>query len=980
MRPLDSNRVAIISRFRLNEVAIETVCSDACAPYAVRKMTYRGSLPSGQAFNGQQHLPQTYHDAYGNPNGHGGPNGQNQSFPNANAAYGSHGLAHAQHAHPTFHQSPVPVPVVPPSPSTMNMHPNGYGHYSAYGGNFPQQQQHQHQQQQQHYPHHQNPQPFAHGNVINSPFVSPHLPHAAFPPNTQTARSPALAPAPAPAVTLSTSTFPEYQPQPLPTFQQQYQQPIQPPRPQVPQQQPQHYGIQPPQPASQYAKYAQPVMGQSQSVPVLNQPFAEPSHVQPSPEPAHANSPVVQPARSPSLARKSPAISSMNSPAVSSRGSPALSTKARSYDTTAILIHVSEECFEKARRGVQKVAASLTEEQVREYQKLITTGLACLEAAFQSNRLSPRQEARARLRYASILCDETENLQEAETALSKGITICEKVGDSQTYLSYVVSLTPFKHRYADLKYCMQYLLLKVLFQRNQKAAFIAIDKNISDSLTFKHYHWVYAFRLLKATFHVHAGSPPDAAVLDNLRAISILAGERGDYAMVVLASLLEGLSVLRTIRSDTIERVQTCLAQAIKYQLDPSVQIPQLDVLTLLLDLACSMHQKSPDILVNKLKSLQAKLDDNHSSATWTELNHEILIPIKKQNAASATLSDDTTAILRAGTAEGSHDYVVMSFLNKIEIIVLTYTFSGLASMYKPGSESRRSNEFWKEGFEILAKYVAPHIPGTSLKDSIEQARWRTEMFCYLQALTGLYFATHSQWSKVEQCVAQLQQAITPGVNDIFNLFSLYLSGVYHQGTGDLETALLLFEDERLSIRAGQAGVSGRKPAKLELCILAALNRLWILQDPSYSDSMTSTNLLDTLRPICVEHQDPDIRTAFNLVQATAQTNPPPSMHQIKTSITNSLNGSKVTGNVHCLAIALSIMRYRLFDNVVGEQALKSARAASTQAKRSGNLLWMSVADGMLADSFEVQALFADAEGARQTATDYASYALTGKD
>ncbi|KAJ3947286.1 uncharacterized protein N0V96_003677 [Colletotrichum fioriniae] len=643
------------------------------------------------------------------------------------------------------------------------------------------------------------------------------------------------------------------------------------------------------------------------------------------PEPHFANSPTVQPARSPSIARKSPAISSMNSPAISSRGSPALSTKARSYDTTTILVHVAEECFEKARRGVQRVAVSGSDEQVREYQKLITTGLACLEAAFQSNRLSPRQEAKARLRYASILCDETENLQEAETALSKGITICDK------------------HRYADLKYCMQYLLLKVLFQRNQKAAFIAVEKNIADCLTFKHIHWVYAFRLLKATFHVHAGSPPDAAVLDNLRAIAVLAGERGDNAMVVFASLLEGLSVLRNMRPDTIERVQTCLAQATKFQLDPSVQIPQLDVLTLLLDLACSMHQKTPDILIHKLRTLQAKLDANLGSQTWTDLNPEILIPVKRHSSTSATLSDDTTAILRSGPIDGQHDYVVMTFLNRLEIIVLT-------------------------------------VPAASLRESMEQSKWRTEIFCYLQALTGLYFATHSQWPKVEQCVAQLQQAITPAVNEIFSVFSLYLSGVYHQGTGDLETALLLFEDERLGIDAGRGGPGGRKPAKLELCILAALNRIWILQDSSYRDEMTSTELLDQLRPMCTEHQDPDIRTAFNLVQATAQTMPPPSMHQIKTSITNSLNGSRVTGNTHCLAIALSIMRSRLFDNVVGEQALKSARAASTQAKRSGNLLWMSVADGMLADSFEVQALFADAEAARQTATDYASHAFTGKE
>ncbi|KAK1655512.1 cohesin loading factor [Colletotrichum phormii] len=922
-------------------------------------MTYRGSLPSGQAFNGQQNVPQPYHDPYGNGNGNGNGggsgNGQNPNY--ANAAYGTHGQA--QPIHGNYHQPPAsaPAPILP-ALTPMNMQPNGYGQFPAYGGTFPQQ-----QQQQPQYPHHhQLQQPFPHGNAMNVQFAPPHSP---FIQTTHASRSPALAPAPTPTPT--PPIYAEYQPPQQPQFQPHFQQQPQPP-PQPPQQLQQLQQQRSPQvfPAvPQYAQFSQPPMGQTQTVPVLNQAFAEPSPVQPSPEPHYANSPTVQPARSPSIARKSPAISSMNSPAISSRGSPALSTKARSYDTTTILVHVAEECFEKARRGVQRVAVSGSDDQVREYQKLITTGLACLEAAFQSNRLSPRQEAKARLRYASILCDETENLQEAETALSKGITICDK------------------HRYADLKYCMQYLLLKVLFQRNQKAAFIAVDKNIADCLTFKHIHWVYAFRLLKATFHVHAGSPPDAAVLDNLRAIAALASERGDNAMVVFASLLEGLSVLRNMRSDTIERVQTCLAQATKFQLDPSVQIPQLDVLTLLLDLACSMHQKTPDILIHKLRTLQAKLDANLGSQTWTDLNPEILIPVKKHNSTSATLSDDTSAIIRSGPTNGQHDYIVMTFLNRLEIIVLTYTFSGLAGMYRPGSDPKRSHEFWKEGFDVLAKWnkeIAPSVPAASLRESMEQSKWRTEIFCYLQALTGLYFATHSQWPKVEQCVAQLQQAITPAVNEIFSVFSLYLSGVYHQGTGDLETALLLFEDERLSIDAGRGGPGGRKPAKLELCILAALNRIWILQDSSYRDEMTSTELLDQLRPMCMEHQDSDIRTAFNLVQATAQTMPPPSMHQIKTSITNSLNGSRVTGNTHCLAIALSIMRSRLFDNVVGEQALKSARAASTQAKRSGNLLWMSVADGMLADSFEVQALFADAEAARQTATDYASHAFTGKE
>lgn len=391
-------------------------------------MTYRGSLPSGQAFNGQQQVPQPYHDPYGNSNGNGGGSGNGQTPNYANAAYGTHGQA--QPIHGSYHRPPAqaPTPILP-APTPMNMQANGYGQFPAYGGTFPQQQQ---QQQPPQYPHHhQLQQPFPHGNTMNVQFAPPHSP---FVQTTHASRSPALAPAPTPTPTppiyadyqpTQQPQQPQHQAQFQPHFQQQPQAPSQPPQQLQQLQQQRSPQVFPAVP--QYAQFSQPPMGQTQAVPVLNQAFAEPSPVQPSPEPHFANSPTVQPARSPSIARKSPAISSMNSPAISSRGSPALSTKARSYDTTTILVHVAEECFEKARRGVQRVAVSGSDEQVREYQKLITTGLACLEAAFQSNRLSPRQEAKARLRYASILCDETENLQEAETALSKGITICDKV-------------------------------------------------------------------------------------------------------------------------------------------------------------------------------------------------------------------------------------------------------------------------------------------------------------------------------------------------------------------------------------------------------------------------------------------------------------------------------------------------------------------------------------------------------------------------
>lgn len=58
---------------------------------------------------------------------------------------------------------------------------------------------------------------------------------------------------------------------------------------------------------------------------------------------------------------------------------------------------------------------------------MVATGLGCLEVVLGSHKLAPRVEARLQLRYASILAEETNNVMEAETALTKGITLCERV-------------------------------------------------------------------------------------------------------------------------------------------------------------------------------------------------------------------------------------------------------------------------------------------------------------------------------------------------------------------------------------------------------------------------------------------------------------------------------------------------------------------------------------------------------------------------
>lgn len=96
-------------------------------------------------------------------------------------------------------------------------------------------------------------------------------------------------------------------------------------------------------------------------------------------------------------------------------------------ETLPLLISVAEDCFEKANAGAPRIARSMTASEVAEHHKLVATGLGCLDVALKSNKLWPRLEARLCLRYASILIDQTTNIMEAETTLTRGIAVCEKV-------------------------------------------------------------------------------------------------------------------------------------------------------------------------------------------------------------------------------------------------------------------------------------------------------------------------------------------------------------------------------------------------------------------------------------------------------------------------------------------------------------------------------------------------------------------------
>lgn len=261
-----------------------------------------------------------------------------------------------------------------------------------------------------------------------------------------------------------------------------------------------------------------------------------------------------------------------------------------------------------------------------------------------------------------------------------------------------------------------------------------------------------------------------------------------------------------------------------------------------------------------------------------------------------------------------------------------------------------------------------------ALPEALQQAKWAKELACYTHILIGLQASTLSDWAKVKTCLQTVQQS-QPG-QGFLGVLTLYLEGVLYQGTAQLDKAVEIWKDASFEMDWSGVPKHGGSRIVAELSLLAALNRLWIMQEPSQTDDAEMAELVDLLRPICEDNPDRELRTVYNLVLSSIRLNPPLSINQIKRHIQQSLSGAQNTSNTQHLSIALNIMRCRLFENVVGEQALKSAKAGSAQARKSGNVLWMSVADGMLAQSYEMQGALVDARASHEAGVRLANEAF----
>ncbi|KEF61675.1 uncharacterized protein A1O9_03243 [Exophiala aquamarina CBS 119918] len=585
-----------------------------------------------------------------------------------------------------------------------------------------------------------------------------------------------------------------------------------------------------------------------------------------------------------------------------------------------------------------------------EYQELVALALGCLESALANLKLQPLREAQASLRYAQVLYEETENYDEAETQLTKAIELCER------------------HKFVDLKYEMQLLLSKVLYQSKPKAALRDIQRMIDDIQAYRHTAWQYLFRFQHVMFSLASSSFGDAHnATTQLEKISNLARQNSDSVILAFAAVIEALLHLSSSSQDAITATQSALAKARALQLNPDVEaIPQMTIVMEFIDLASSVQECNIVQTEQKRKILHDVLYDAIGNTNW-RADGLIHLPISKRSLAGVHVSTSGHIFEKNGRY-----FMGFLWLLKEEAEALGFLFSADSAAHKNGHDGK-AEKYAKSGLALVRGWQQPllsEIYEQSDRSFIGHKLLEAQFLC----LIAFMLSARGRWEKADKAVTEISQ-IAESLKGSFptSMMSgmLYLRGIILQGLGNTTAALAVYQSGPLALVPQQDSAPHEvkihhrisrayypaSDATRNFRVLAAMNAAFIIQNPRHPQHHRLSSLLSSIRPIAEGSANKHIKAHYSLMVSILST----TTLTVKQYLKSAMDAGRATGSAMTTALALIYMQQKMFKGTVDEQALKCARAATHQARRWGDPMWTHVAAGLEAESLEINGLTEEA-------------------
>ncbi|KAK1077667.1 hypothetical protein LTR33_007892, partial [Friedmanniomyces endolithicus] len=609
-------------------------------------------------------------------------------------------------------------------------------------------------------------------------------------------------------------------------------------------------------------------------------------------------------------------------------------------DYLAVLLSLADEYVMAAHQMSSALAASdFDKDHVERYHQLVSTALGCLESVLKNFRqLDARKEGRIRLRLASLFHEETENSEQAGELLSKGIALCER------------------NRLTDLKYAMHHLLVRVMAKGSYKAAIKAVEKLVTEAEALKLGHWVYSFRFLRVSLGLQVLGPAEtAAVLKHLSALKATAELQRRITVQIVAATLDAVVHLKSGAADAVELAQRAIAAARMHQLSPEMQCaPQLRALLDCLDLACSLMQHKSAHIIEKMRQMQTSIDSTKYDNAWIQNASTFLVPIG--TLFSGDIHGDTADIL-AETAGGELG-LRFDWIHKGQLYALGYLLSGVASNYKHGGESQTDEML--EGALRLANLDAGNFP-SALPPTIQYAQWQRSASVMARLQQASVQCARSEWASASKIMLETGETAAEHelkLDTATQALLVYIRAVIKHGDGDLEGAEALYASAALVWDSKSKETSALR----DMQAVAYLNRIHILQHIGRREE--AEGMLTLIETFAVANPNLSITAGYYIVAMSAQ-GPQSSIIKLKTELAPGLKAAKAASNTQQLCMIMSIMTNMFFTNIVGDQAIKAARASRTLARQCGSKLWQAVADSMYGQTLDLCGEPRDADVAR---------------
>jgi hypothetical protein len=502
---------------------------------------------------------------------------------------------------------------------------------------------------------------------------------------------------------------------------------------------------------------------------------------------------------------------------------------------------------------------------------------------------------------------------------------------------------------------------------------------------------MYAFRFLRVSLSLQAAESQHEllAALHHLRTISSLAEQQNDVAIVITCATLEAMIHLRSGSSDSVEQVQRAIASARTHQLKPSVvDLTHVWALVDFIDLSCSLLQSDPDQAWTKTAKVQQFMDGLMESSSWSD-DGSFAIPLARPGG---TLLETTNGIFQK--SKNGTDCVVFAWLNKRDLYTLSFLLSGIASQLKNATD-HKSERYFNEGDKMVKgnefsfwivttlahdyqlenfdpkNLTVPEI--TLASSSLPTAAYRLQRWSHTQWQLHLHLAflrcNRTDWNAARTHLNALLEMPQDGDSKTLGhrrRWTTYLAGVIEQGSGNLDAALAAFQDPSLALPT--APTTRAFDSQNDLRLLAALNTLLIISSPSHQQHHLAESIMVTLETLILPHpnQHPNkaiVSSIFLLKSILGNL-----LTNKKQYLQTALNNARSLNNAQLLAVAMNALTSMFFKDIVGSQTDKSSATAMVLSKRAESNLWRAVANGLMANTMEMQGKAREAENAKQEA------------